>query len=618
MPKPSFNFDEEYDKIKNSYVSQLGDEPQQTEPSQSGFDPEALKAAFVGGATGLTYGVAPYATEKVLELADKARQSDIGFIKNLGQDVIGDLQYKPGIVKDRLAQLRAESPNAYTTGEIAGSLAAPIPGLGMATSIPKAMAIQGGLGALQGYTTSEGETVEDRFKDALTGGYSGAVLGGVAQKGLQALPKGLDILKGLFSKADDVASDLPKAASIADNAPQDVLSKLKRGAAQVLGSTPDDARAIQANKVAIRAIEGEKAPFSQKIVDLAKKVQSDRNKFAEAARATLGDEPKFTAEMVKSSFDDILQANRKVNVDTNEMIPKNLDVDRALAQISEEVDRVGTVSEKELKDLTLKYIDGNINYEPKSSADIEVNNTLKEVRRRVDGILKQNKNYEQAMKEVAPRQNLLDSILPKYGLDEKMTGGLQESDRLTGAIKKLGDERKIDTARDFINLGRLANDNPLQELKGGAGLVREARLRSLVDRNEAGVTNGSRNVNTFTALGRAILPRLVTGAAGGTVGGIVGGDAGAAAGATAGFMIDKQGRNIAKNLLLSGVPAKSIIENTVQPGVSKIAQFSGTQFYPAFVNAMRTGNYIATDFILNTNPEYRAIKERAKKNEQTK
>lgn len=345
---------------------------------------------------------------------------------------------------------------------------------------------------------------------------------------------------------------------------------------------------------------------------MAKKVQADRNKFADAARATLTDEPKFTADMVKQSLADIVESNRKINVDTNEMIPKNLDVDRALSDVIGEIDRVGTVSEKELKDLTLKYIDSRVTYEPKSSTDVEINNTLKEVRRRVDGLLKQNKDYELAMKEVAPRQNLLDSVLPKYGLNEKSLEGITETDKLTGAIKRLGDERKFDAARDFIGLGRLANDNPLQELKGGAGLVREARLRSLLDRNETGVTNGSRNVNAFTALGRAILPRLATGVAGGAVGGAVGGDAGAAAGATAGFMIDKQGRNIAKNLLLSGVPAKSIIENSVQPGVSKISQFAGTEFYDVLANAMKTGNYIATDFVLNTNPEYRKIKERNK------
>ena len=552
-------------------------------------DPEALKATVAGGLMGASFGLAPYIP--------------VGGLANI---------YDPEAIKSRFREIREANPGAYTTGEIAGSLAAPIPGLGMATSIPKAMAIQGGLGALQGYTTSEGETVEDRFKDALTGGYSGAVLGGVAQKGLQALPKGLDRLKGLFSKADDVASDLPKAASIADNAPQDVLSKLKRGVAQVLGSTPEDAKAIQANKVAIKAIEGENLPFGQKIVQMAKKVQADRNKFADAARATLTDEPKFTADMVKQSLADIVESNRKINVDTNEMIPKNLDVDRALSDVIGEIDRVGTVSEKELKDLTLKYIDSRVTYEPKSSTDVEINNTLKEVRRRVDGLLKQNKDYELAMKEVAPRQNLLDSVLPKYGLNEKSLEGITETDKLTGAIKRLGDERKFDAARDFIGLGRLANDNPLQELKGGAGLVREARLRSLLDRNETGVTNGSRNVNAFTALGRAILPRLATGVAGGAVGGAVGGDAGAAAGATAGFMIDKQGRNIAKNLLLSGVPAKSIIENSVQPGVSKISQFAGTEFYDVLANAMKTGNYIATDFVLNTNPEYRKIKERNK------
>lgn len=553
-------------------------------------DPEALKATVAGGLMGASFGLAPYIP-----------------VGGLGQ------KYDPEAIKSRFREIREANPGAYTTGEIAGNIITPIPGLGVATAPLKAAAIQGGVGAVQGLATSEEDNLTGKLGDALLGGATGAALGGVGQKVFQSVPKGIEKLRGFIGKADEIADATPRAGQLlSEGAPTDPLSRLKRGAAQVLGTAPEDAKAIQANKIAIKAIEGENLPFGQKIVQMAKKVQADRNQFANAARATLSEEPKFTTDMVKESFADILESNRKMNVNTNEMIPKNLDVDNALTKVMDEVDRLGTVSEKELKDLTIKYIDGNINYEPKSSTDLEINNTLKEVRRRVDGLLKQNTAYAEAMKEVAPRQNLLDSVLPKYGLNEKSLEGLTETDKLTGAIKRLGDERKFDAARDFIGLGRLANDNPLQELKGGAGLVREARLRSLLDRNETGVTNGSRNVNTFTALGRAVLPRLATGVAGGAVGGAVGGDAGAAAGATAGFMIDKQGRNIAKNLLLSGVPAKAIIENSVSPGVSKISQFVGTEFYPALVNAMKTGNYIATDFVLNTNIEYRKIKERQK------
>lgn len=592
MPKPSFDFDKEYERLKQEQIAQLGDEPTEQGQDKSFLetiqDPEALKATVAGGLMGASFGLAPYIP-----------------VGGLGQ------KYDPEAIKSRFREIREANPGAYTTGEIAGNIITPIPGLGVATAPLKAAAIQGGVGAVQGLATSEEDGLSGKLGDALLGGATGAALGGVGQKVFQSVPKGVDKLKRLFNRAD--ATDIEKTGqSIAENAPTDLISKAKRGVAQVLGSTPEDAKAIQANKIAIKAIEADKTPFSQKIVDMAKKVQADRNKFADAARATLADEPKFTANMVKQSLADIVESNRKINVDTNEMIPKNLDVDRALSDVIGEIDRVGTVSEKELKDLTLKYIDSRVTYEPKSSTDVEINNTLKEVRRRVDGLLKQNTEYDKAMKEVAPRQNLLDSVLPKYGLDEKSLGGIQETDKLTASLKKVGDERKIDTARDFINLGRLANDNPLQQLRGGSGLVREARLRALVDRNEAGVTNGSRNVNTFTALGRAVLPRLVTSFAGGTVGGLVGGDAGAATGALAGFAIDKQGRNIAKNLLLSGVPAKSIIENSVQPGVSKISQFAGTEFYDVLANAMKTGNYIATDFVLNTNPEYRKIKERNK------
>jgi hypothetical protein len=546
------------------------------------------KAAKRGAAQSVTFGFAD-------ELEGGAKQ----LLDNQNYEQARD---EARAENERLQEI---APNAYLAGEVVGGLATPVPGLGAVKGVGKTAAILGAQGAVQGLGQSEGETLGELASDAATGGAfgagSGAILGG--------LPKGLNKLKSAFGKtnADEVATS--KVASLASEAPEDFLSKGKRFFAKQLGMSDTDARIIQGNKAAVKALESETLPFNEKIVKLTRTLEADRNKFSNAARSVLGDEPKFTPSQISESFRDVADSAQRMNIDTGEMVPKNLKVTDTLNKVYQDLDRFGTLSEQELKDLAIKQIDSRINYNPVDAADNEANQILKQVRNRIDGLLKKsNKQYEKEMKQLAPREALLERLRKDYGLSSKLESGLAPTDKLTTGLKRLSDENKFKDVQTFKKLGELTGlENQ------GQDLVREARLRSVLDRNQYGAPQGSRNVNLGALVGQYAIPAAI----GGTAGAVIGGSEGAAVGAVAGAVVDKSGRNIAKRLLLSGVPAKNIIDNAVSPGVSKISMFAGTEYFPILANAMKTGNYIATDFVLNTDPNYRKIKEESKKNAET-
>ena len=109
MPKPSFDFDKEYERLKQEQIAQLGDEPAEQGQDKSFLetiqDPEALKATVAGGLMGASFGLAPYIP-----------------VGGLGQ------KYDPEAIKSRFREIREANPGAYTTGEIAGNIITPIPG----------------------------------------------------------------------------------------------------------------------------------------------------------------------------------------------------------------------------------------------------------------------------------------------------------------------------------------------------------------------------------------------------------------------------------------------------------------------------------------------------------
>lgn len=567
---------------------------------------KAIKGALVGAGQGLTLGWGDEIAQKVMEGKKALSESDNPIAKHVLQQIGG--YEDPGIsARESIKQVEAESPKAFMAGEVAGSFATPTPGLGSAKSIGKTTAILAGQGALQGIGQSEGGTAGEIAKDALIGGVIGGV-GGLATAGLG---KGLDKIKSAFGKVAPKAEAelVNRTGGTIAEAPDDLLSKGKRFVAQQLGMTEADAKVIQANKGLVKTLESEKMPFNEKIIKTVRTLESDRNKFSNAARSVLSDQPKFTPSQVAKAFEDVAQSAQRLNVDTGEMVPKNLKVMDTLNKVYDDLNRLGTLSEKELKDVAIKQIDSRINYNPVDAADNESNQILKQVRNRIDGLLKtSNPNYAKEMKQLAPREALLERLRKDYGLSSASPEGLVPTDKLTAGIKRVADENKFKDMRTFKKLSELTGLE-----KQGNDLVTEARLRAVIDRNQYGAPQGSRNVNLGALIGQYAIPAAI----GGTAGAVIGGSEGAAVGAVAGAVVDKSGRAIAKNLLMSGVPAKDIIQNAVQPGVSKISQFAGTKFYPILAQAMKAGTYISTDFVLNTDPEYRKIKEESKRNGKT-
>jgi hypothetical protein len=234
------------------------------------------------------------------------------------------------------------------------------------------------------------------------------------------LPKGLNKLKSAFSKtnADEVATS--KVASLALKHLRIFFPKGKIFAKQ-LGMSDKDARIIQGNKAAVKALESETLPFNEKIVKLTRTLEADRNKFSNAARSVLNNEPKFTPSQISESFRDVADSAQRMNIDTGEMVPKNLKVTDTLNKVYQDLDRFGTLSEQELKDLAIKQIDSRINYNPVDAADNEANKILKQVRNRIDGLLKSsNPDYAKEMKQLAPREALLERLRKDYGLSSKL------------------------------------------------------------------------------------------------------------------------------------------------------------------------------------------------------
>jgi len=568
---------------------------------------KALKAAFVGAGQGAMMGWGDEITDKVIQAQKALSESDNPIAQYVSKQTGGYVD--PGMsARERFKQVETESPKAYLGGEVAGSFATPTPGLSTAKGLGKTSAILAGQGAVQGLGQSEGQTTGELATDALIGGGMGAA-GGLLLGGAQKLGGAVtDKLKSAFGKVAPKAEAelVNQTGGVISEAPDDLISKGKRFLAQQLGMSEADAKIIQANKGAVKALESETLPFNEKIVKLTRTLEADRNKFSNAARTVLNDQPKFTPSQIAEAFRDVAESTRRLNVDTGEMVPKNLKVVETLENVYKDLSRYGTLSEKELKDVAIKQIDSRINYNPTDAADNEANQILKQVRNRIDNLLKtSNPDYAKEMKQLAPREALLERLRKDYGLSSKAEGGLAPTDKLTGGIKRASDENKFKDVQTFRKLSELTGLE-----KEGQDLVSEARLRAVIDRNRYGAPQGSRNVNLGALIGQYAIPAAI----GGTAGAVIGGSEGAAVGAVAGAVVDKSGRAIAKNLLMSGVPAKEIIQNAVQPGVSKIQQFAGTKFYPILANAMKTGNYIATDFVLNTDPNYRKIKEESKKN----
>lgn len=223
-------------------------------------DPGALRSGVLGAAQGGTFGFADEIGGLLgkLFLSDPVKfgaavqpsPDDTPEVRAMKEQLLASQSSQPtnyervrNLVRQEAKDARATHPGAYLTGEIAGGLAAPIPGAGaikgatVGARLLKAAGTGAALGGIGAIGASEGKTAGDVAKDAALGTAIGApagVLGyGVGQNiprllralGDKARSSGIGIGRRVLGGGGDLASGSSKA--ISDEA---VAQALDRGA----------------------------------------------------------------------------------------------------------------------------------------------------------------------------------------------------------------------------------------------------------------------------------------------------------------------------------------------------------------------------------------------------
>lgn len=629
MPKPSFDFDAEYEKIKSSYVSQLPEVEEETslgadfikainDPSERA---KALKAAFVGGANTAMSGFGDEITQKVLDAQKALSESDNPIAQYVSKQTGGYVD--PGVTaRERFKQVEAESPKAYLTGEIAGGLATPVPGLGKVQGLGKTTAILSAQGALQGLGQSEGETLGEIAMDTAVGAAIPAAIGGAAFAGKKTTGWATNKLKSVFGQT------APKAEAALVNQTGGTISKdpgilksLERKVVGAVGGLSDEGvQALEKNPDALKRIQALGQGNSQEIIagkaskireilenrDLPKRISKnvdeaynilDRSDFKSNTRPVkeLINQKLIDLDIGgRGAFGEVAQSNRKYLEgfadDLERIAPEGIldgrNTKKVITQIRADIDKFG-------------------GFQNPAAKNPELKNALIDIQREFDSQLKDNiPTFRSAMETIqkdTQKNKILQSLVYRRG------EGVDE-DKIRQLIAK-------NASNNPTFRGSMAG-KILEEETGVPLSAMDIKLKKLIEESSAGRGSNLTNLGAF-----------IGGGLGGSVFGVPGAAAGAGVGASIGKAAETSARpaiaryyqqkSLNQDLISKGVSAKDIIQNAVSPGVSKIKQFAGTKFYPILVNAMKTGNYIATDFVLNTDPDYRKIKEESKKNGQT-
>lgn len=195
----------------------------------------------------------------------------------------------------------------------------------------------------------------------------------------------------------------------------------------------------------------------------------------------------------------------------------------------------------------------------------------------VSGLLKENNpTYAAGVKDVAEKINLKKDLIKKFGLERKVGGGWQESDRTGSALRQIGKMNRVDKGRVTDEMQRL-------------GYAAKDELEDVIakQRIETPWTLGSRNVNVGQGLGFAMdkatgMPGVFT-----------------AMGTAAGAGADVAGGFLNKNFILK--PAAFINKLANTPNAQKFAI--------PLQKALDRGSasYGATYYMLSRDPEFQKI-----------
>lgn len=561
---------------------------------------KTLKESILGGLLSSAMGASQGYSGDFTDELSGATGKLIGRDYNQQRDAVRKL--------DELA--KEKYPKTYNISKFVGGMANPVnafTGKNPVLNIAKD-AVMGGLQSLG--ASNDNETVP---KDVLTGSLLAGGLSGVSQ----AAPK---VLRA--AKETPLGQFLSQAANTGIDKAKNILPNMKKGtedfiASKIMNLNPEDIKTFRDPESAskILSFRKEKTPYPDQVAEMFKKVTEQRNKFSDEARSKLGEVPQYSPQNIIDSFKKIEDANKIVNPATKETIPINLDVDSTINNLKSEIGRFPELSEKQLKDITLSAIRDKAKYNVASGSEQKANSALKKVGHEVDQLLKKNNpSYEEAMKNVAPRQDFIENIAPKYGYKEMsgMPTDFDVKDKLILGLRRAGDENKFDTVKDFLRLGNLANEGK------GKEFVKDLRLRALDARTNGGQQYGSAQTNQGAATGFGLGNILGTGldltkqaALGATSG---------AVGALTGRVIDKSGRSLAKNYLLNRAAKNFKPQDVGNPEWVKSLEQSpiGQTMLQKATQKMQNGNfsvpaatafkdYLGQESFLNSqiDPEYR-------------
>lgn len=579
---------------------------------------KALKAAFVGAGQGAMFGFGDEITQKVLDAQKALSESDNPIAQYISKQTGGYVD--PGVTaRERFKQVEAESPKAYLVGEIAGGLATPTPGLGGAKSVTKTTGILAGQGALQGLGQSEGETLGEIAFDTAIGAAIPAAIGGGIIGGKKADSWATNKLKESFGRvAPKTEAELVNQTGGTIAKDPGIFKSLERKIVGAVGGLSDEGvQALEKNPDALKRIQalgegssseiiGQKASKIKELLenrDLPKRIAKnvdeaynilDRSDFKSK---TTPIKQLINQKLIdldiggRGAFGETAQANRKYlegfASDLDRIAPEGIingrNTKKVINQIRADIEKFG-------------------GFQNPAAKNPELKNALIDIQKELDSQLKDNvPGFRSAMETIqkdTKKNKILQSLVYRRG------EGVDE-DKIRQLIAKNASNNP--TFRGSM-AGRI-----LEEETGVPLSATDIKLKRLIEESPANRGSNLTNLGAFV---------------GGGIGAAAFGFPGAAAGSAIGAALGKsaetrarpaiaryyQQKSINQDLISQGVSAKDIIQNAVSPGVSKIKQFAGTKFYPILVNAMKTGNYIATDFVLNTDPDYRKIKKESKRN----
>lgn len=436
------------------------------EPSVSGGE-----SALRGAAQGALMGFPDEAT---------------GLAGAVKQTVFGDkkLSEFPEVYRQERDESRANyekaksaNPGLYTGGEIAGSIgSAFVPGFGPAKGAK--FLSQLGRAAATGGIQAAGLSSADLTKGEVgkLGGdiATGAATGAVMQTALTGAGKAL---KGLTPK--EIAK---KTSRVMLGAPEEALDQYIKDPSAIKNAESVSELATRL-QVAADTLKRDSIEGSQ----TARSLLSQSGKTIKGQ--TIADIFKNTADDITKGFEGVEDDVAKVKVRDYLLSKVEKYKDEITKPIRNEKGQIVQVAKRVEKDLSanrikdlVQDISNRANYETAPGQFNSFGDRIsKEVRAKVDALLKDDPYYAGMMKSVAKDTDLVNRLAPQ----------VKDSDKAKNLIRAIGRGRKEESADLIAEVDKRLGTDFVQAMRNS--LAKEAFDKT--------ATNGSRNVNLYKSLG---------------------------------------------------------------------------------------------------------------------